>query len=119
FLGSAALSILGAGMPAYRLAVWHGMTQPLVMSFIALAGGTLFYTWQYRSGRAMQPTPLLSRIDPQRLFDVANVCLVRAAGRAANVLFTGRLQPQLVLIVCLALIAGYFALDGRWSRGIM
>ncbi|HEX7060727.1 MAG TPA: monovalent cation/H+ antiporter subunit A [Woeseiaceae bacterium] len=118
-LGTAALSILGADMPVYRLSVWHGLTPPLFMSFIALAGGTLFYAWQYRSGRAMRPTPLLSRIDAQRVFDVANVRLVRAAGRAANVLFTGRLQPQLVLIVCLALVAGYFALDGRWSRGIM
>src|SRR5690606_31940642 len=99
FLGTAALSILGEGMPAYRLAVWHGITQPLLMSVVALTAGVLFYLWLQRSGRAMIPTPLLSRLDAQRMFDVASVRLVRWSSRAADWLFTGRLQPQLVLIV--------------------
>ncbi|HEX2139946.1 MAG TPA: monovalent cation/H+ antiporter subunit A [Woeseiaceae bacterium] len=120
FLGTAGLSIVGAEMPAYRLAVWHGVTTPLLMSFVALAAGVLFYAWQYRSGRTMDAAPLLSRINPQRLFDLASVRITRGAGHLAEYLFTSRLQPQLLLMVCLALVAGFFTLrDDGWSRGIM
>jgi multicomponent K+:H+ antiporter subunit A len=120
FLGTAAFSILGDGMPAYRLVIWHGLTAPLLMSLVALSGGVLLYLWLYRSGRAMIATPVLSRVDAQRTFDIASLRLVRASGRAADWLFTGRLQPQLLLIVCLALVAGFFALRGDgWTPGIM
>lgn len=120
FLSTAALSILGEGMPTYRLAIWHGFTTPLLMSFIALAGGLFFYALLYRSGRAMMPAPLLAKLKSQRLFDRASVDVVRGAGRIAGWLFTDRLQPQLLLMICLALVAGFFALwDGGWSRGIM
>ncbi|HET6629566.1 MAG TPA: monovalent cation/H+ antiporter subunit A [Woeseiaceae bacterium] len=120
FLETAALSILGEGMPAYRLAVWHGVTIPLLMSFIALTGGLLFYFWQYRSGRAMARPPLLWRLESQRLFDVASVRVTRGAGRLVEYLFTSRLQPQLLMIVCLALLAGFFTLQrGGWLRGFM
>jgi multicomponent K+:H+ antiporter subunit A len=119
FLGTAGLSILGEAMPGYRLQVWHGITTPLLMSFVALAGGVLFYTWQYRSGRAMAAAPLLSRVDAQRLFDLASVRITRTAGHLARFIFTSRLQPQLVLMVCVALLAGFFTLrDDGWSRGI-
>src|SRR5690606_34679209 len=78
-LDTAARSILGPALPEYRLAVWHGFTVPLFMSVVALAGGIAFYLLLHRANRAMQPTPLLSRVDAARLFDVANVIVVRGA----------------------------------------
>src|SRR5690606_7011923 len=42
-LSTAAYSLLGLDMPYYTLAVWHGFTAPMIMSLIALGGGTLFY----------------------------------------------------------------------------
>jgi len=118
FLETAALSILGVAMPEYQLVVWHGFTPPLLMSFVALAGGIAFYRILVLRGRTMAPTPLLSRLDAKRMFDVINVVIVRGAGRLARVIFPARLQPQLLLVVCVAVVAAYVALqvDG-WSRG--
>src|SRR5690606_498444 len=36
-LQTASFAILGDALPEYRLAVWHGFTAPLAMSFVALA----------------------------------------------------------------------------------
>ena len=114
------LSILGPELPAYRLAVWHGFTVPLFMSFLALGGGILFYLWLYFSRRTMVPTPLLSRLNAKRAFDVLNVAIVRGAGRLSRGLFSRRLQTQLLLIVSLALAVALVPfLAVGWSRGEM
>ena len=102
----AARSILGARLPSYELALWHGFTTPLAMSLVALSGGVLFYIALSRRGQTFAPTPLLSRWNAARIFDIVNVALIRGAGRLARALFSSRLQPQLLLIVCAALIAG-------------
>jgi multicomponent K+:H+ antiporter subunit A len=117
-LAVAARSILGATLPEYELAVWHGFNAPLVMSLIALSGGILFYVILARRGRTMGPTPLLSRWDAPRIFDVVNVALIRGAGRLTRVLFPPRMQAQVLLILCAALIAGLLPmLLFGWSRG--
>ena len=118
FLETAALSILGAATPKYHLAAWHGFTTPLIMSALALAGGVTFYRILVIRRRTMTPTPLLSRLDAKRMFDVANVALVHAAGRLARIVLSKHLQPQLFLLVCVALVAAYVALlEAGWSRG--
>lgn len=117
-LAVAARSILGADLPEYELTLWHGFTAPFMMSLIALCGGIAFYAFLARHGRTMMPTPLLSRWNAARIFDIVNVALIRGAGRLTRVLFPSRLQPQLFLILCAALIAGFlpiFILG--WSRG--
>ena len=58
-----------------------------MMSLIALSGGILFYAALARSGRTMAPTPLLSRWNAARIFDIVNVALIRGAGRLTRVLF--------------------------------
>lgn len=117
-LQTAAQAILGADLPAYTLAVWHGFTLPLTMSFVALLGGTAFYLVLYFNRRAMVRTPWLSRLNAGRIFQIVNVAAIRGAGRVARILFPWRLQPQLLMIVCAALLAGFLppALRG-WSRG--
>ncbi|MGH8192958.1 MAG: monovalent cation/H+ antiporter subunit A [Woeseiaceae bacterium] len=120
FLETAVLSILGADMPQYRLAVWHGFTTPLFMSFVALAGGVAFYRILVLRGRTMSPTPLLSLLNAKRMFDVVNVAIVRGCGGLARIVFSRRLQPQLLWLVCIAMIAAYAALaSAGWSRGEM
>ncbi len=37
-LAAAATSTVGAPLPYYSLAIWHGFTLPLLMSLVALAG---------------------------------------------------------------------------------
>jgi len=116
-LAIAAGSILGE-LPAYQLKLWHGFTTPLLMSFVALGGGIAFYAWLHHRRRSMMATPLLSRIDASRIFDLMNVIAIRGAGRLTQSLFSWRLQPQLLLIVVTALAAGLLPLViGGWSAG--
>jgi len=102
----AARSIMGDQLPAYELAIWHGFTPPLIMSFVALTAGVLFYMGLVRHNRVFAPTPFLSRWDAARIFDILNVRLIRGAGRLSRALFPTRLQPQLLLIVFVAIVAG-------------
>jgi multicomponent K+:H+ antiporter subunit A len=116
-LATAGVAILGERMPAYELAVWHGFTPALFMSFVALAGGIGFYFYLYVRGRTLVEAPLLSRLDSKRMFDIVNVGATRAAARAARWLFSRRLQTQLVLIVASACVAAVLPLaGGTWFR---
>ncbi|MFO7593829.1 MAG: proton-conducting transporter membrane subunit, partial [Pseudomonadota bacterium] len=47
-LATAAAGTIGAELPHYSLAIWHGFTTPLLMSVIALIGGGLMYLLRYR-----------------------------------------------------------------------
>ncbi len=119
-LSTAGEAILGARMPEYELAVWHGFTPALLMSLIALAGGVAFYIYLYVRGRTLVEAPLLSRLDSKRMFDIVNVAATRAAGRATRWLFSRRLQTQLVLIVASACAAALLPLaGGSWFRGAL
>jgi multicomponent K+:H+ antiporter subunit A len=119
FLAVAARAILGPDLPTYELALWHGFTPALGMSLIALCGGLLFYAALSRRGRVFAPTPLLSRLNAARIFDMVNVALIRGAGRLARALFPSRLQPQLLMIFLVALIAGFLPLFMMgWSAGL-
>ena len=117
-LKPAVQAILGDDVPPYELAAWHGLTRPLVMSLIALAGGSAFYFFLYRRGRAMAPTPVISRLNARRAFDIVDVWLIRGAGRLTSLLFSWRLQAQLFLIIGAGLLAGFLALARLgWSPG--
>jgi multicomponent K+:H+ antiporter subunit A len=119
-LATSARSILGEYPPAYKLALWHGFNAPLLMSVIALVGGFAFYSALYRRGRSMMPTPWLSRLNAARAFDLLNVAAIRGAARVTRSLFSWRLQPQLVLIVCAAFAAGFLPLAiSGWSAGTL
>jgi multicomponent K+:H+ antiporter subunit A len=119
-LASAAQSILGEQLPSYELAVWHGVTTPLLMSVVALAGGVAFYIGLYRRGRVMMATPWLSRLNAAKAFDILNVAAIRGAARLTRGLFSWRLQPQVRLIVCAAFAAGFLPLAiSGWSAGTL
>jgi multicomponent K+:H+ antiporter subunit A len=111
FLHDAALSVLGPDLPAYSLAVWHGLNAPLLMSAVAMAGGVLLYLLLYRRrDGALAPAPFSHPLDGKRSFDVSMVVLMRTADRLLNTLSTRRLQPQLALIVLSALIITVFTI---------
>jgi multicomponent K+:H+ antiporter subunit A len=106
-LDVAVRSVLGSATPAYSLAVWHGANLPLLMSVVALGGGALlYYVLRGYLARGTDETPLLPPIDGRRIFDHL---LVTVSWRFARALEsrvgTRRLQPQLRLIVALALVA--------------
>ena len=112
FLDGAARSLLGAQVPEYSLALWHGFTLPLVMSAVALAGGIALYALLYRHrDGALAPAPFSHPIDGRRAYEVVMVMLMRTADRLLNTLSTRHLQPQLALIVtAVVVLAGVTAL---------
>ena len=112
-LRMAGLSILGADLPAYSLALWHGWTLPLLMSALAFAGGGVIYGLYSQRRGAHGRAPLIDRFDGKRSFDVLMVQIIRASVWIKRAIFSGRLQPQLLLIVCFAFGAACLGLSGR------
>ena len=111
-LSEASRSVIGASLPPYSLAVWHGFTPALLMSFIAMAGGTGLYLMLRRYlATAAEGPPLLRKLKGQRAFERMLVTVSwRWARWLAAVLGTRRLQPQLQLLVLAALLVGVAAL---------
>ncbi|MBR0681583.1 monovalent cation/H+ antiporter subunit A [Roseomonas eburnea] len=115
YLAVAVRSVLGDDVPYYSLAVWHGFNLPLLMSLIALAGGVAIYLLLQRRLSGMEGPPLLRRLEGQRIFERVMVFLSwRLARRLEGVIGTRRLQPQLRLIVGIAILAGAAT---AWLRG--
>ncbi|MDO8386550.1 MAG: monovalent cation/H+ antiporter subunit A [Polaromonas sp.] len=111
-LAEAARPVVGGTLPAYSLAVWHGFNLPLVMSFVAMAGGTLLYLLQ-RRGRALghlAHTPVLHHFDGQRIFENLLARVSEAGRRSRYLLGTRRLQSQLLIMLMIALAGAAAAL---------
>ena len=111
-LDSAVHAVLGARTPVYSLAVWHGITWPLLMSGVALVGGIVLYLLlrRYLLGR-VDGVPLLRHLDSQRIFEQILVAVSwRWARRLEDMLGTRRLQPQMRLIVLVAILAALLPL---------
>ncbi|RZI92450.1 MAG: monovalent cation/H+ antiporter subunit A, partial [Variovorax sp.] len=106
-LATAAAPVVGGELPEYSLAVWHGFNLPLVMSFVALIGGIALYLVQRRQRATgdLEHTPLLHRLDGQRMFEHVLAQLSEAGRQSRRLLGTRRLQTQLLLLVVVA-IAG-------------
>lgn len=114
YLHIAVVSVLGPATPEYSLAVWHGFNVPLVMSLIALAAGALLYLVIGDYLERSEGPFLLRRIQAQRIFEQVMVTVSwRWARFVENNLGTRRLQPQLRLLVFVALGGAFLALFGR------
>ena len=106
-LNVAVASVLGAGAPQYSLAVWHGFNLPLLMSFAALAAGTLLYLLIGDYLEHSERVPVFGRLNGQRIFEQVMVAVSWRWARAVEDLFgTRRLQPQMRLLVAAAIAAG-------------
>jgi multicomponent K+:H+ antiporter subunit A len=111
-LAEAARPVVGGTLPAYSLAVWHGFNLPLLMSFVAMAGGAVLYLLQ-RRGRAMghlAHTPLLHHFDGQRMFENLLARLSEIGRRSRYLLGTRRLQSQLLILLVIAIAGAAAAL---------
>ncbi|MBR0651222.1 monovalent cation/H+ antiporter subunit A [Roseomonas terrae] len=116
FLSLAVHSVLGNHVPYYSLAVWHGFNLPLLMSVVAMVAGILLYLLLQRRLRSdVEGPPVIWRLEGQRIFERVMVFVSwRLARRLEAVLGTRRLQPQLRLLVGIAILAGATA---AWWRG--
>ena len=66
FPATAAQSILGADMPEYSLAVWHGVNLPLVMSVVAMTAGVVLYLLRAHQQANPGRVPFIYRFDGRR-----------------------------------------------------
>ncbi|MBN8968378.1 MAG: monovalent cation/H+ antiporter subunit A [Rhizobiales bacterium] len=115
-LATALHAVLGPVLPAYNLAAWHGFTPELLMSFVAIVGGIATYTVLRSYLKVNEGPPLLRHIKGQRIFERILVTVSwRLARRLEQLLGTQRLQPQLQILICVALLAG---LTPIYMRGI-
>jgi multicomponent K+:H+ antiporter subunit A len=117
FLRSAVISVLGPRTPEYSLSLWHGVNLPLLMSLASILGGLALY-WLLRRELKIDAdgAPGLRGIDSQRLFERILVAVSwRGARIAESWLTTTRLQPQLRLMVAVAILAGTWATWGAWQ----
>jgi multicomponent K+:H+ antiporter subunit A len=115
-LKTAVRAVIGPNIPDYSLAIWHGFTPELFMSTVALCGGIALYFILRSYLLTCDGPPLLRHIKGQRIFERVLVTLSwRLARRLEKVLGTSRLQPQLQLLVCAAVLAGALPL---YARGI-
>lgn len=101
FLHNAVASVLGAEVPYYSLAVWHGLELPLLMSVVALLGGIAIY-WLLRRHFDLanrDQVPFFHRLNGARLYDEHMLRLSLASGTLLKWLGTVRLQPQLLMVM--------------------
>jgi multicomponent K+:H+ antiporter subunit A len=110
-LHAAAGAVLGAQMPAYSLAVWHGWNVPLQMSIVATIAGGLLYLALHRRLQRAESTPLIGVLSGKRMFERTLSALGADLPRwlLEHCFPTRRLQNQLLLIVLCALLVGGLA----------
>ncbi len=111
FLHSAVVSVLGPQTPYYSLAIWHGFNLPLVMSIVALIGGVAIYALlgDYFS-KCDDGPPIFRHLRGQRIFERIIVTVSWKWARwLESTLGTRRLQPQLRILIFVALVAGFSA----------
>jgi multicomponent K+:H+ antiporter subunit A len=115
-LDTAVRSVVGPAPPQYSLAVWHGFTPALLMSIIALAGGTGAYFALRSYLLTSAGPPLLRHVSGRRIFDRVLIISWQLARWLEDHLGTRRLQPQLRLLAGAALLAGWVPV---YARGLV
>ena len=109
FLHTAVVSVLGPETPYYSLAIWHGFNLPLTMSIVALIGGVAIYALlgDYFS-KCDDGPPIFRHLKGQRIFERIIVTVSWKWARwLESTLGTRRLQPQLRILIFVALVAGF------------
>ncbi len=118
FLDTGVVAVLGEDTPYYSLSIWHGFNIPLLMSVIALVAGVLLY-WVLKDylQACEEGPPFFRRFKGQRIFERILVTVSWRWARAAEGFVAARrLQPQMRLLVAVAVLAGVWAMWGAGDR---
>jgi multicomponent K+:H+ antiporter subunit A len=100
-LAVGARAVLGASLPEYNLAIWHGVNLPLLMSVAALLGGLLFYVLlrRYFDLAERERVPVLYRLNGAQAYENSLLALYQAAAWLLRWSGTRRLQLQLLVLM--------------------
>jgi multicomponent K+:H+ antiporter subunit A len=116
-LDAASRQVVGTP-PAYSLKVWHGVTPALLMSVVALIGGTVAYLivrrLEKRGGLAILELRGLS--GAKLFFGAMSRMTVLSRWIRSRILSSG-LQRQLLAIVVVTLLVGLWTLGAGIGRG--
>ncbi|WP_448580461.1 monovalent cation/H+ antiporter subunit A [Thermaurantiacus sp.] len=106
-LTTASAAVLNDELPAIKLAVWHGFNLPLVMSIIALGGGTFWYLSRERlfSFHERIPFEFSSPVAFERAYD----------GAVARARWLMDLVDRRILREYAGLVLGTFLAVGAWA----
>ncbi|KFN48301.1 monovalent cation/H+ antiporter subunit A [Arenimonas metalli] len=102
-LHAAATGVLGDDVPAYSLAIWHGLNVPLMMSLFGLAAGIALY---FGIKRLIDLYGISYDSLGRRVFEWKTDRAIAWAGRLTATLENGSLQRYLGLMVLAALVMG-------------
>jgi multicomponent K+:H+ antiporter subunit A len=111
----------GLPLPDYKLALWHGLNLPLLMSLVAVAGGTLLYFGLQRfiNLHRIVHLPLGLKRGGRDAFRALTQASYEASRGLTGALATGSLQRYLALLMLMAVAAGLwpFLREGAWPAG--
>jgi multicomponent K+:H+ antiporter subunit A len=112
-LAVASSSVLGAAMPAYDLAIWHGFNLALGMSGAALVLGALLYWVLLRRHDLRERTrvPVLHRLKGAQAYENTMLALTLGANWLIHWTATRRLQPQLLVMMTLMIVVPLLLVD--------
>ena len=114
-LHAASASVLGGTVPEYSLAIWHGFNLPLMMSILALAGGTLIYVNRKHLFDFQNTLP---DMDTLNSFERSVKSLIARCDQFYQWLDNGSLQRYMVLVLlAFIVLAGMplLELDTLWG----
>ena len=116
-LAVAASSVLGAAMPAYDLAIWHGFNLALGMSGAALVLGALLYWVLLRRHDLRERTrvPVLHRLKGAQAYESTMLALSLGATWIIRLTGTRRLQPQLLVLMSFMIVVPLLLVDPWFS----
>jgi multicomponent K+:H+ antiporter subunit A len=94
-------------VPEFKLAVWHGFNLPLLMSFLAIAGGLLYYLYRQRLFDLHEK--YLPNLSSPVAFERFYAALTRASAYLFALVDRRSLQLHLTLFFLFALGFGFWA----------
>jgi multicomponent K+:H+ antiporter subunit A len=118
-LNAAARPVVGGPLPSYSLELWHGFAAPLLMSVLAMAGGTTLYFAHRHFGDRLAKAGrrAMSRLDGDVLYTCAMARLSAFSDRIRRRCLSAGLQRQVMAVVVVAVVVGTLALRGGAVAG--
>ena len=100
-LGAASEAVLQSPLPSFSLAIWHGFNFPLLMSSIAIVGGSILY---FKREALFEFKEQFISEDAKYVFEARIQWIVAKASQAQQFIDNGSLQRYMFCLVIFALI---------------
>jgi multicomponent Na+:H+ antiporter subunit A len=100
---------------SFKIKLWHGFNAVLLLSFVTIFCGILFYALRAKMLPSLQERHILPLLKPSAWYDAALNGLVRLARIQTSLLQNGSLRNYVTVIVVTAVALGAAALAGSIS----